>query len=121
MNIIFGDAINQLPKDYITLELDTITIQPIRYKVVTWCVIDNVPAEEISNLDLNKKLHNDLLIEYRNQNWNACIDNINSLMGRWGGEADTFYQTLSKRIEHYQTYPPEPGWDGSVQRSLIDT
>lgn len=121
MNIIFGDAVNQLSKDYVTLELDTITIQPIKYKVTTWCVIENVPDDETSSIELNKKLHNDLLIEYRNQNWNACVDNIDNLIGCWGGQADTFYHTLLERIELYKKYPPEPGWDGTVQRNLIES
>jgi hypothetical protein len=118
MNIIFGDTVKQIPKDYVTLELDTIMIQPIAHRVTTWCVVENIPVDEISNIELNKKIHSDLITEYRNQNWNACIDNINQLMGRWGGEIDTFYKEILKRIDIYKTFPPEPDWDGSVQRSL---
>ena len=118
MNIIFGDAVNQLSSEYTVLELDTINIQPIQYKVATWCVVEHIPADELASANLNKKLHSDLIIEYRNQNWAACADNISQLMGKWGGEVDTFYQELLKRIDVYRTYPPEPGWDGSVQRNL---
>lgn len=119
MNIIFGDAIKTLPKDYVTLELDTIVIHPISYRVTTWCVVENMPANEIHSIDANKKLHSDLMIEYRNQNWDACTDIIDQLLGKWGGEVDTFYQELLQRIEVYRKYPPEPGWTGAVIRNLM--
>jgi hypothetical protein len=118
MNIIFGDVVKQLPSQYVVLELDTFIIQPINHRVTTWCVVENLPNEEVRDLALYKKMHNDAMIEYRNQNWSACLENINKLLGRWGGEADTFYQELLKRIENFKVNPPEPGWDGAVLKQV---
>lgn len=121
MNIIFGDAVKQLPKNYITLELDTIVVQPINHRVTTWCVLEDLTQDQTTTVEVNKKLHSDLIIEYRNQNWKICVDNINQLLGQWGGQVDTFYQELLKRIENYKKNPPEPGWDGTVHRNLAQS
>lgn len=118
MNIIFGDAIKQIPSDFVVLELDTIIMEPMKYKLTTWCVIsdEGVTSKETSNR--HKKIHNDLMIEYRNQNWSECLKLINELLGSWNGEVDTFYQELQKRVENFKNSPPDPGWDGAIVKQI---
>ena len=54
MNIIFGDAVTQIPDSYIKLELDTIKVMPQDRKIKTFCVIETVPMEEFLSLDKQK-------------------------------------------------------------------
>jgi len=119
MNIIFGDAVNQLPSNYIVLELDTFLIKPMNTQITTWCVVESVPMTELVQLDTNKKLHSDLMVEYRAQNWNKCLEIIESLKGLWQGEVDSFYDEIKKRISEYKENSPEPGWDGTVIKHAV--
>ena len=114
MNIIFGDAVNQIPSNYVVLELDTIFVEPINHKITTWCVVDYDIIGKDQNINRSKKMHSDLMIEYRNQNWEECCKLIEQLLGLWAGEVDTFYQEIQERIKRFKISPPEPGWDGSV-------
>ena len=116
MNIIFGDAAKQLPDSYIILELDTIVVQPVNQRIETWCVVESVPANELVVLDKNKKMHSELMSEYRSQHWERCLELIGGLAGLWEGEVDSFYEELKKRINNFKQNPPEPGWDGSLVR-----
>ncbi len=117
MNIIFGDAVNQLPDEYIVLELDTFLIKPIDQQVTTWCVVESAPVHELIQLDENKKLHSSLMVNYRAQNWDQCLKTIESLTGLWTGELDSFYEELKKRIINFKQNPPEPGWNGLLVRN----
>ena len=119
MNIIFGDAANQLPRDYVVLELDTFLIKPTDTQVTTWCVVESVPPTELFQLDRNKKLHSDLITEYKSQNWDGCLGIIKSLKGLWDGEVDSFYDEIEKRAIAYKQESPEPGWTGLVIKHAV--
>lgn len=114
MNIIFGDAVKQLPPEYIVLELDTFLIKPVDQRITTWCVVESVPATELVKLDVNKKLHSNLMVDYRAQDWDRCMNAIKLLRGLWEGEVDTFYDELEKRINQYKLTPVGADWDGTV-------
>ena len=63
-----------------------------------------IPAEKIALPDLPQleqwiKLHNDFLNGYHTQQWNYCRQCIEHLTGKFGGELDTFYEEILKRIE----------------------
>jgi hypothetical protein len=44
------------------------------------------------------------------QQWNYCEQAIQGLMGKWGGELDTFYTDLLQRVMNFKENPPE-NWD----------
>ena len=63
-----------------------------------------------------KASHHDLMVEYRSQNWTACERIIAQLTGMWGGELDTFYEELSKRISLLKTKNLDESWTGIIEK-----
>ena len=97
MNIIIGEiAAEKLKENYTILELDTFIVN--EREVKTYCVVENVPISELINLEQYKKLHQSFINEYRLGNYKFCIDAIEHLTGKFGGELDTFYNTILDRI-----------------------
>lgn len=114
MYIVFGDQARQIPNSYTMLELDTIKLMPGQQLVPTWCVLEKITLEDFPVLESRKKIHSDLLNQYRNQNWDFCLRAIESLLGCWNQELDSFYIELSKRISELMQNPPGPEWDGTL-------
>ena len=114
MNIIFGDAIEQVANTHTVLELDTFKLLPSEKLVKSYCVIDNLPLAEFPQLEANKKIHHQLMEQYRQKNWEFCRSAVHSLMGCWNGEMDTFYQHLADRIDEYAANSPDADWIGVI-------
>ena len=112
MNIIFGDTVKQISDTHTVLELDTFKLMPSEQLVTSYCVIDNLPLAEFPRLETNKNIHQQLIEQYRQQNWEFCRSALHSLTGCWNGELDTFYQHLTHRIDEYANDPPGKEWDG---------
>jgi hypothetical protein len=117
LNIIFGirEAIN-LQKKYIVLELDTISIQGSS-PIATFCVLETVPIEELATVEIFKKLHGDLILNYRNRNWDFCIQAMDHLCGAWGKQVDSFYEILRERILKYKENEPDANWNGVIPKN----
>ena len=117
MNIIFGtNEAEQLREKYIVLELDTIAIQN-REPIVAYCIIENMPLDNLSKAEPYIKLHSDLMVNYRKKDWNYCEQAIEHLRGFWGDDTDTFYDSLLVRIKEYQQNEPDDSWTGIVARN----
>jgi len=102
MNIIIGEtAAQQLKQNYTILELETFTTT--NGPVKTFCVVENIPIMELMNLESYKKLHQRLIDEYYKKNYKFCVDAIEHLTGKFGGELDTFYSTILDRISSENT------------------
>ena len=114
MNIIFGDAIERVADTHTVLELDTFKLLPSEKLVKSYCVIDNLPLAEFPQLEANKKIHHQLMEQYRQKNWEFCRSAVHSLMGCWNGEMDTFYQHLADRIDEYAANSPDADWTGVI-------
>jgi hypothetical protein len=114
MNIIFGDAVAQVAGTHTVLELDTFKLMPSEQLVKSYCVIDNLPLAEFPQLEANKKIHHQLIEQYKQQNWEFCRSALHSLTGCWNGEMDTFYQHLAGRIDEYALNPPDADWNGII-------
>jgi len=110
MNIIFGDAVEQVSNTHTVLELDTFKLMPSEQLVKTYCVIDNLPLAEFPRLEANKAIHQQLIEQYRQQNWEFCRSALHTLIGCWNGEMDTFYQHMSMRLDQYVDNPPDSNW-----------
>lgn len=111
MNIIFGDAINNVPNSYTVLELDTFRLADGTTSTA-YCVVEKIPLAEFDKLDAYQKVHADLLTNYRAQAWTYCEHAIEGLMGKWNGELDTFYTDLLLRVINYKQNSPMEVWDG---------
>lgn len=116
MNIIFGTAeVTKLQEKYIVLELDTVTIRSSK-PITAYSVVENLPLEEFSKVEIFTKLHQDLMDNYRNRNWHFCIHAIDTLMGFWGKQIDSFYEILQARITEYIQNEPAEDWTGVIMK-----
>ena len=116
MNIIFGDAINQVSNTNTVLELDTFKLMSSGQLVKTYCVINSIPLAEFPQLDANKHIHQQLIEQYQQQNWEFCRSALHALTGCWSGEMDTFYQHLANSIDEYSANPPDENWTPVINR-----
>jgi hypothetical protein len=100
MNIIFGrENAEKLREKYTVLDLEKLVVEDKEVEV--FCLI---PAEKIALPDLPQleqwiKLHNDFLHGYQTQQYDYCRQCIEHLMSKFGGEVDTFYEEILKRID----------------------
>jgi hypothetical protein len=112
MNIIFGDSIKQIPNSFTVLELDTFRLVSEDRIATAYCVIEKIPLADFDKLEAYKKVHSDLLENYRRREWTYCEHAIEGLMGKWNGELDSFYSDLLLRVMEYKQTPPGEDWDG---------
>jgi hypothetical protein len=61
-----------------------------------------------------RSLHENLLVDYRAQNWDRCQQTLENLQGFWGPGMDSFYQELAKRIETLRASTLPSDWDGHL-------
>ena len=117
MNIIFGrENLSSVDEKYTVLELDTIRIMPVNHVVTAFCLVENIPILNLPKVDSMKNLHENLLINYRKKDWNFCTQALEHLVGFWGDEMDTYYNSLKQRISTYTEQDPGDTFDGIVER-----
>jgi phosphate uptake regulator len=99
MQIVWDkEVIEKMRSSQTIVELETFQIggKP----VTTYCVI---PAEkllsELNNLDALTDLHKEFLKAFADHNVTLCESISTQLIGRFGGELDTFYQEIIKRLK----------------------
>ena len=119
MYIIFGDSVKNISNSHTLLELDTIKLMPEQKLIPTWCVIEKVSLEDFPVLESRMKIHADLIEQYRRRNWDFCLRAIETLLGCWNNEIDSFYVEMGKRIGELMQNPPGDDWDGSLVRSSV--
>lgn len=121
MNIVFGNTVETLQSRFMCLELDTFKDPQTKELHTAWCVVNNIPLDEMAIADHLRQAHQDLMRDYRGREWQRCRDAIHGLRGRWNGEVDSFYDILLARINDISDQPLEPDWDGSILGKVADT
>ena len=119
MNIIFGDSVNTIPDHYILLELDTFRRDSETEAVTAYCLVEKPAVDELVNIQAYKKIHADVIKYFKQRHWDYCEQAIQGLMGKWGGEMDSFYTDLLNRVNGYKQNEPPPDWDG-IRTKTID-
>lgn len=109
MHIIFKNQAAIIEQKYTVLDLDTFRL-PDGSLHTACCVVENMPIQELSQAQSMKDLHANLILEYGKRNWNYCEQAIDQLLGKWGGELDTFYTDLKQRIEMLQDKDLDDTW-----------
>lgn len=100
MDIIFGRKnAEKLREKYTVLDLET--VEKEGHSLEVFCLI---PADKIAITDLPKleewvKLHNDFLAGYHNGHYDFCRQCADHLKGKFGGEVDSFYEEIIRRID----------------------
>jgi len=118
MNIILGrENVEHAQEKYTVLELDTLLINGAADPVTAYCLIEQIPIDQISNIDQFRDLHNNLMKNYRLQNWKFCEDAIEHLRGKWGGELDSFYTEMNQRISQLRQQVLDDDWRGIIDKT----
>lgn len=121
MHIILGkeniDSLD-LSSKFTVLELDTFRLPPDGTETTAFCVVENIPILNLPKVEQMKDLHSNLLLNYRKKDWNYCTQALDFLVGFWGDEVDTFYQTMRERISVYSQQDPGPDWTGVIDKSI---
>jgi hypothetical protein len=100
MDIIFGrENAEKLREKYTVLDLETVEQDGISLEVFCLIPADKIGLTDLPQLDNWTKLHNDFLNGYHTQQYDYCRQCIEHLMGKFGGEVDTFYEEILKRID----------------------
>ena len=117
MKVIFGKDSAELADERLTvLELDTFFQVGLEEPITAYAVMDtsNVGIHQFPTLQSFRDLHNQMLDEYRKQNFKYCEDALEHLTGKWGGELDSFYEEFGKRIQTLKDQQLAKDWTGIV-------
>jgi len=114
MNIIFGDAVKEIPDSFTVLELDTFRTIENHNTTTVYCVVEKIPTTELAALDAYKKIHADVIKYYKQREFHYCETALNSLMGRWSGELDTFYTDLLNRVKKHKEIGVSDDWEATL-------
>ena len=98
MQVIFNrETAKELSERYTVLELETFEVNG--KFVETFCVIpaEKIALTEISTMEHTVKLHNQFLDGLRRKDYKFCMDLYIHLIGKFGGELDSFYEEVIKR------------------------
>lgn len=117
MKVIFGkQQADEIGNRMTVLELDTFFEPGLSEPIVAYAVLDNtaIPLQEIPVLQNFVELHNNMMAEYRKRNWSFCEQAIEHLQGRWKGELDSFYQSLSERLVELKQAKLSDSWTGII-------
>ena len=94
------------------LELDTVILPNQAEPVTAYCVVENIPFQELGIVDKLRGWHHELMLAYKAGDWDGCLQGIARLKGQWGGCADSFYDILHLRVQQYIETDPGPDWNG---------
>ena len=120
MNIIFGKAqVEALPENkFIVLELDQIRYGEHGRPDSAYCIVEHVPIVELPDVEHNAKLHKQLILSYRQREWQNCYNLIEGLRCKWGGELDSFYTDLYQRVQQFETQELDESWTGIITKEV---
>lgn len=98
MQIIWNQAAaQQLKNSHTVLELETFEVDG--QSITAYCV---VPAEkifaELTQLETSTELHAGFVTAFNDKNYQLCQEIAPQLIGRFGGELDSFYQNILDKI-----------------------
>ena len=116
MNIIFKENSADIGKKYVVLDLDTFSV-PDGSTHTVCCVVENIPITELSETEDLKTLHADLIQSYGQRQWSQCEQAIEQLMGKWGGEVDSFYVDLQSRIKMLKELDLDDNWTPVIPKT----
>ena len=105
MNIIIGkDEAERLAEKYTVLPLETMKFKsnPELPATTAYCLIENIPTEEMNKIEEWKALHIKFYENYQKGDFHFCTNALEHLKGKWGGEIDSYYHVMEDRISKYK-------------------
>lgn len=100
MQVIFSRVVaDELSNKYTVLELETFTVQDTLLEA--FCVIpaDKLDLRDLPHLADHIKMHKEFISQLKDKNYKFCSDAIEHLMGKFGGELDSFYEIILARAK----------------------
>jgi hypothetical protein len=99
MQIVFNRVnADQLREKYTVLELEAITVNEQILEAFCVVPVEHI-AMEMATLEYNVSLHEQLVSAIKENNTDTCISIIPDLMGKFGGELDSFYEIVLARCK----------------------
>lgn len=99
MDIIFGRKnAEKLREKYTVLDLEVVKKDGHEFEVFCLIPAEKIGITDLPNLEEWVTLHNDFLVGYQNKHYAFCLQCIEHLKGKFGGEVDTFYDEILRRI-----------------------
>lgn len=115
MNIILGDSLPEGVGDkYVVLPLDRLRIKGKSDPVQSYCLVENLPIDEMFHVETYVDMHLKLMLNYERRNWLYCNQALQTLKGKWHGELDSFYDHLQKRIKALEQQDPPENWSAVI-------
>ena len=115
MNIMFSNSItDEVKSKYTLLELDKFYFSDTQRVDTAFCLVENIPIQEMFSVDKMLELHDNLMKNFRERNWKYCEDALEHLTGKWNNELDSFYQVLTERIAYFKDNDPGDDWSGVI-------
>jgi hypothetical protein len=108
VEIIFGrENAEKLREKYTVLDLETVEKDGVSLEV--FCLIpgNKLTITELPQLEKWIQLHNEFLHGYHTQQYEYCRQCIEHLVGKFGGEVDTFYEEILRRINEAEAVKSE--------------
>ena len=99
MYIIIGEQRASILKDtHTVLSLEKIVHEGMEDRA--YCIVPRevVNLLEVPQLKQHVDLHEQFVIEYEKNNYEYCRDAVQHLYGKFGGELNSFYDEILKRI-----------------------
>lgn len=117
MNILLASNItDDIRHKYLLLELDSFRLAPGSDPIPAFCLLDQVPLNEMLVMQQYLDLHTNLMPNYRKRNWPYVEQAIEHLMGRWDNQLDSFYKDVLDRVQEFKQQAPDQNWDGIIDR-----
>lgn len=98
MQVIFGKQNADMLKDkYTILELETFDANGT--PVETYCLVpsEKIAFSDMSSLEGNIKTHEQFVEAIKRNDYKTCSELYIQLIGKFGGELDSFYDEIVKR------------------------
>ncbi len=102
MHIVYGkEQADRLREKYTVLELDTVKVEEVDKNLTLFAVVD---TEKLGVIDLPQlaqwvKLHEDLIRNLKKKDKNFCLQAVEHLLGKFGGDIDSFYEHVKGRFD----------------------
>ena len=101
MQIIWNsEAVEKLKGSHTLLELETFDVEG--KPLTAYCVVppEKIGIDGFAMLETYKNLHNEFVKAFKSGNAKLCYDISEHLMGKFGGELDSFYEEILKRFSN---------------------
>ena len=99
MQIVFNRVTaDQLREKYTVLELEAITVNDQILEAFCVVPVEHI-AMEMATLEYNVSLHEQLVSAIKNNHTDTCMSIIPDLLGKFGGELDSFYEIVFARCK----------------------